>query len=60
MTTAKMIRTPRMPQTRTVLSLDPNSLMAKFLTEGGVWLIESSPTASTGAPRDERMMAATS
>ena len=49
-----------MPQTRTVLSLEPNSLMAKFLTAGGVWLIDSSPTASTGAPIGELRMAATS
>jgi len=58
MTMAKIIRTPRIPQTRTVLSLEPNSLMAKFFTDGGAWLIESSPTAATGAPIGELIRAA--
>src|ERR1700722_1664361 len=49
-----------MPQTRTVLSLEPNALMAKFLTAGGVWLIDSSPTAWTGWARGAPSTAATS
>ncbi len=59
-TTAKMVRTPWMPQTRTVLSFEPNSLMAKFLTGAGVWLMDSSPTALTGAPIGDASTAATS
>ena len=47
-----------MPQTRAVLSLDPKVLIAKFLTAGGAWSMDSSPTAFTGAPACEAMMAA--
>ena len=59
-TAAKMIRTPRMPQTRTVLSFEPNSRIAKFLTAAGELLMESSPTALTGCPMGDARMAATS
>jgi hypothetical protein len=60
MMTAKMMSTPRMPQTRTVLSSEPNSRMAKFFTAPGVWLMDSSPTAEIGAPIGELRIAATS
>jgi RNA polymerase sigma-70 factor, ECF subfamily len=49
MMTAQMSNTPRIPQSSTVLSLDPNVEIAKFFTAAGVWLIDTVPTASTGA-----------
>src|SRR5215468_3500821 len=38
----------RMPATSTVLSLEPNSEIAKFFNGGGVRSIAASPTATTG------------
>ena len=50
MTAAKMASTTRIPLTRTSLSSEPNSVMAKFFSHGGVKSICSSPTATTGDP----------
>ena len=50
MTAAKMASTTRIPLTRTSLSSEPNSRMAKFFSHGGVKSICSSPTATTGDP----------
>ncbi len=48
MAAAKTARMTRIPPTRTTLSCEPNALMAKFLTAGGVKSMDSSPTATTG------------
>ena len=47
---AKMASTTRMPPTSTSLSSEPNSVMAKFFSHGGVKSICSCPTATTGDP----------
>ena len=49
-TAAKIPSTTRMPLTRTSLSSEPNSLIAKFFSHGGVKSICSCPTATTGDP----------
>ena len=48
MSAANSASTTRMPATRTVLSLLPKELIAKFFTGGGVESIDASPTATTG------------
>src|SRR3984885_8334523 len=48
MSAANNASTTRMPATRTVLSLLPKELIAKFFTGGGVESIDASPTATTG------------
>ena len=47
---AKIPSTTRMPLTRTSLSSEPNSLIAKFFSQGGVKSICNCPTATTGDP----------
>ena len=47
---AKIPSTTMMPLTRTSLSSEPNSLIAKFFSHGGVKSICSCPTATTGDP----------
>ncbi len=49
-TAANSASTTRMPLTRTSLSWEPNSLIAKFFSAGGVKSICSWPTATTGDP----------
>ena len=49
---AKIASTTRMPLTRTGLSLEPNAVIAKFLTPGGVKSIDMLPTATTGEPTE--------
>jgi hypothetical protein len=39
-----------MPLTRTSLSFEPNAVIAKSLTDGGVKSIDRLPTATTGEP----------
>ena len=47
-TAAKTASTTRMPPTSISLSWPPNSLIAKFFSQGGVKSICSWPTTTTG------------
>src|SRR5215470_17586131 len=47
---AKIASTARIPATRTTLSCEPNSRIAKFFRAGGVLSIDTWPTATTGEP----------